>query len=128
MNKLPVLLTYPASTGDLGRYTEEEMRKYFSKFPGGVAAIVTTALEQRIRGGLLEYHDATEVMFDACVEPISGLITADIYSREKREFYRHCFDIWRYVATATREADLNGMEIAQAVPSKNLDRVTFLLK
>ena len=126
--KKPILFTFPASSGDYGRYELPNQQHYFAKFPGGIINFVVVAVDHRLNGDLISFMEACDGVFEHCYSQISDLITDDHYSLDKREFTRRCFDIWRYVTTLFHQTDYQNYNINQVLENHSAQRVTFLLK
>lgn len=124
---LPLLLTYPSSNGDCGRYTNEDQRNYFKKFPGGVTDVVRAALKHKLEGDILSYHDETMLIFNGAIAPIGGMITQEHYAAEQREFFRRCFDIWRFITTVVVNVETDHYKIRKETKGINTDRISFLI-
>lgn len=125
--KLPLLLTYPSSTGDYGRYTNEDQREYFKKYPGGVTDIVRMAVYHRLQGDILSFYDEASLVFNSAITPIGELITQEHYAQEQREFRRRCFDIWRFITTVMVNVDTNHYKVRGETKGINSGRISFLI-
>lgn len=145
-NNNAIVVNYPNSRGDFGRYDLCDQREYFTKFEGGVTRIFELALQNTVDGDLLEFSSECNKIFDAkqnyenqCFEvfdnyylqqPFDGGVSAQLYSDDRREFQRRIFDIYRYAKTSLAcLGDNCGFSMVQRLKANpKFETCSFLLK
>ncbi len=133
-----IVVGYPNTRGDVGRYSLADQRDYFGRFYCGSSHIFELALNHALGGDLLSFQDQCSSIFEnhfqvlldentiALEENSLGLPS---YQSERREFYRRTFDLYRYAKTslAVLGKELPFTHVKRLSSNHRFDSGTFLL-
>lgn len=145
-NDTAIVVNYPNTRGDHGRYTLSDQRDYFSKFEGGSNRIFELALHNVVYGDLLAYTEQCDQIFDTykvyqnqCSEIFDNhylpqfednTVMMDRYHDDRREFHRRIFDVYRYAKTSLAVLGENTVfhSVKRIQTNPQLDTGSFLLQ
>lgn len=142
-----IVVNYPNTRGDSGRYALFDQRDYFRKFEGGSSSIFEIALNNVVSGDLLAYTEQCGEIYDSyyrvyetqCSEvfdnyylPLFQNNAMDMqrYHDDRREFNRRIFDVYRYAKTSLAVLGENtGFSMVRRLSTNpQFDSGSFLLK
>ena len=127
-----IVVSYPNQIGDVGRYDLRDQRTYFSQFDGGAQYIFQLALENIIDGDLLAFHQqCLEYRDNHYHEDLQyNMVDLAEYHRNKREFQRRIFDIYRFAKTSLKslgdETDFS--RVSRLSTNHVFDTGSFIIK
>lgn len=126
-----IVVNFPNYIGDEGRYDLRDQRAYFSQFDGGVSYVFQLALEHVIDGDLLSFHKQCEEYRDNHYHELFqyGQVNLAHYYRDRKEFQRRIFDIYRYAKTSLAAlGNVNLLDVKRLSTNRNFDTASFLVK
>lgn len=142
-----MIVNYPNTRGEPGRYSLDDQRDYFNKFEGGSCHIFQLALANALSGDLLKYSSECTVLFDcyyqnyttACLEIFDNhydlawnenTVTPQLYSEDQKEFNRRIFDLYRYAKTSVAAIvpDKDCFTVSKIAGNPQFDSGVFLIR
>lgn len=115
-----IVVNYPNSFGDTGRYELKDQRAYFKQFDYGVSHLFYIALRNTLSGDLLSYSDECNEYFDIHYDALfsNNAISLEQYQENRKEFNRRIFDIYRYARTSLKT-------LGEDLPYSHVDMLSY---
>lgn len=142
-----MIVNYPNTRGESGRYPLADQRNYFSKFEGGSCRIFQLALANALSGNLLKYSAECTIIFDcyynqyttACLEIFDNhydvrwnenTVTPLMYSEDIKEFNRRILELYRYAKSSVSAIvpDKDVFDVTKISGNPQFDSGVFLIK
>lgn len=132
LDKNSVVVNYPNTFGDSGRYDLKDQRAYFKQFEGGARYVFRLALENAIWGDLLSYSEQCDNCLDSHYQLMldENVMSIEHYHDAQREFKRRTLDIYRYACTTLKPLgeELPFLNVSVLSVNPEFDTASFILK
>lgn len=126
-----IVIGFPNTVGDPGRYDLRDQRTYFHQFDGGASYVFQLALENVLGGDLLAYNEQCNEYMDGHYHELffDNSMTLVNYHKNKKEFNRRILDIYRYAKTSMSVLGKHDFtEVRRFYTDKILDSSLFIIK
>lgn len=132
LDKNSVVVNYPNTFGDSGRYDLKDQRAYFKQFEGGSRYVFRLALENALHGDLLSYSEQCDNCLDNHYQLMfdENITTLELYHDARKEFKRRTLDIYRYARTTLKPLgeELPFLNVSVLSVNPEFDTASFILK